>query len=318
MNKINLGKTNLAVSKLCYGTLTFSPLQLNLPEHEVAKLIDFAYASGVNFFDTADLYNNYHQLKAGLDVIGTYNVIIASKSYSYDKATAEHAVHKALKALKREYIDIWMLHEQESEHTMRGHYEALETYVKLKQKGYIKAIGLSTHFVAGAKAALMYDEIEVVHPIYNKNGIGVQGGSAQEMLEQIELLHQKGVGIYGMKALGGGHLIKTRQASLEHMLALDCFDSLAIGMKSVEEIDYNVKLFTGQTISRELAEKTLTAERKLMIHDWCIRCQKCVEACQHDALNYSPERDEIVINHSRCVRCGYCSQHCPDFCIKVV
>lgn len=318
MKKSKLGKTSIEVSKLCYGTLTFSPLQLNLAKQQVAKLIAFAYDSGVNFFDTADLYDNYSTIKAGLDIIGKYNVVIASKSYAYNQITAEASVYKALKALHRDYIDIWLMHEQESDHTMRGHYEALKTYCRLKERGVIRAIGLSTHFVGGAIAALAYPEIEIVHPIYNIGGYGIQGGGKQEMLNVINSLHQNGVGVYGMKALGGGHLINDRIAAFKHILSLKAFDSLAIGMKSEAEITYNCQFVNGEVIDRQLAQETLTTPRRLMIHDWCTRCQKCVVACGHKALYYSDLDDRIIIDHTRCVRCGYCSKHCPDFCIKVV
>ena len=54
---------------------------------------------------------------------------------------------------------------------------------------------------------LSCDEIEIIHPIVNKEGIGIQDGNIEDMLTAIEKAYNKGKGIYGMKPLGGGHLI---------------------------------------------------------------------------------------------------------------
>lgn len=313
-----LGKTDIVVSQLCFGTLTFSPLQANLPNDQVAQLMIYAQQSGVNFYDTADLYDNYDKLAHGLKAVDKYNTVIASKSYAYDKKTANQTVDKALKVLERDYIDIWLMHEQESIHTMRGHEEALNCYVKMKQCGKIRAIGVSTHFVQGVEAALQYSDIEVIHPIYNLRGIGIQGGSKEEMLTAIQKADQRGIGIYGMKVFGGGHLLNDRISAMQHMLSLNCFDSLAIGMRSMAEIDYNRRFIETGQVDERLEKNTHYHDKKLMIHDWCTRCGACIKACQHGALSYDDVADCIAIDHLRCVKCGYCSQYCPDFCIKVV
>lgn len=73
--------------------------------------------------------------------------------------------------------------------------------------GKIRAIGISTHRVEGVYAVTQYDELDVVHPIVNKAGIGIQDGTIQDMLNIIEKAYNMGKGIYGMKPLGGGHLI---------------------------------------------------------------------------------------------------------------
>jgi len=80
-----LGKTELNVSRLCFGSLTMSPLQRNLTAKEGGLLLERAYEKGINFVDTADLYDNYEHIKYGLKNIGKNNLIISSKSYAYDK-----------------------------------------------------------------------------------------------------------------------------------------------------------------------------------------------------------------------------------------
>lgn len=50
-----------------------------------------------------------------------------------------------------------------------------------------------------------------------------------------------------MKPLGGGHLIAEREAALDYILNLDdCIDTIAIGMQSVNEVEYNCRRFSGE------------------------------------------------------------------------
>ncbi|WP_422449423.1 aldo/keto reductase, partial [Thermoanaerobacterium sp. DL9XJH110] len=77
---------------------------------------------------------------------------ISTKTYAYTEEMAENSLHKAMKEIGTDYIDIFLLHEQESIHTIRGHYPAIEYLLKAKEAGKIRALGISTHKIAGAKA----------------------------------------------------------------------------------------------------------------------------------------------------------------------
>jgi len=311
-----LGNTELLVSRLCFGSLTMSPLQRNLTPKEGGLLIEKAYEKGVNFIDTADLYDNYEHIKTGMEYIGKNNLIVSSKSYAYDRKTAEKTLSRALKSLNRDYIDIFMLHEQESIHTIRGHWEAIEYFIEMREKGYIRALGLSTHHVAGVKGANQHEVFQVIHPIYNIKGLGIQDGSADDMLEALKISKELGKGIYGMKPLGGGNLISRLEEAYKFALSQDIFDSFAIGMKNIEEIEDNVNRFEGKTSSEAILSKLRKQDRHLHIADWCRHCGNCVEACKQNALTMGP--NGVEINEELCVLCGYCSAYCPDFCIKII
>lgn len=59
---------------------------------------------------------------------------IFTKSYAYDSKTAEDSLAKALKELNTDYIDGFLLHEQESEHTLRGHIWRPQNFKPREQK----------------------------------------------------------------------------------------------------------------------------------------------------------------------------------------
>ncbi|KAB3537339.1 aldo/keto reductase [Alkaliphilus pronyensis] len=315
MKKKLLGNTGLLVSNICFGSLTMGPLQKNLSPQKGCQLLKYGFDRGINFIDTAELYETYPHITLALKGYNRNNIVIGTKSYAYSKDSAEKSLRKALEEMELDYIDIFLLHEQENEHTLKGHYEALEYFVKMKEKGYIKAIGISTHHIAAIKASLSIKEIEVLHPIVNISGLGIQDGTIEEMLLALESAKKAGKGIYGMKPLGGGNLLKSFKECFKFVLQLKSLDSIAIGMQSIEEIDMNV------TIVNEGLEALADIEinfdnKRLNIAYWCEGCGKCIEGCSHSALSLT--NNQLIINHTKCVLCGYCSKHCPQFCIKVV
>jgi len=310
-----LGKTGIEVSKICFGSLTMGPLQRNLNAFEGASLIEYAYEQGINFLDTAELYETYAHVRQALKTIPRDKFVIASKCYAYSEETARMSFEKALREIDTDYIDVFMLHEQMSEHTIRGHYEAIEYFLKMKQEGRIRAFGISTHYIAGVKAACKYPEIEIVHPITNLGGLGIQDGTRAEMESAIKAYKAVGGGIIGMKPLGGGNLLGSVDACFDYILAQSDIDAIAFGMQSKDEIDYNVKRVNNEPISNALRVLVANNEKKLQIADWCIGCGACVLKCDHKALKII--EGMAFVDRTRCVLCGYCASVCPEFCIKV-
>ena len=123
MQAVQLGNSGLSVSKLCFGTLTMSPLQKNMTPQQGAALLVYAYERGVRFLDTADLYETYPHIRQALKSAPDY--VISTKAYCYDRETAQAALERAFRGLGRDYVDLFMLHEQESLYTLRGHEENL-------------------------------------------------------------------------------------------------------------------------------------------------------------------------------------------------
>ncbi len=304
----------IEVSKLCFGGLTVGPLQKNLSYKEGGAIIDYAFFRGVNFIDTAELYETYGHLREALKNHNRNNIVIATKSYAYDKITAERSIKKALEDIGTDYLDMFLLHEQESVHTIRGHYEALETLYEYKKKGIIRAVGLSTHFVEGVHAAYDYS-LDVIHPILNKNGLGIVDGNRDEMEKAIKRFKEKG-GVYSMKPLGGGNLLGNIDECFDYILNLDYIESIAVGMQSKDEVDYNIKLFSGEQIPYDLKNRLKNKTKTLHIADWCVGCNNCIKVCHQNALKKGNKKP--IWDKDKCVLCGYCASVCKDFCIKVI
>jgi len=313
--KINkLGNTGIMVSRMCFGSLTIGPLQKNKTLSESREIIAAALDCGVNFFDTADLYNNYDHLRAAIQV--KKDVVIATKSYDYTATGVRKSLSRALSELGRDYVDLYLLHEQESQKTVAGHWEAIEALMVEKQAGKVRAIGISTHRVEGVYGANLFPELDVIHPLINLTGIGIEDGTAEEMTAAIHQAKKLGKGIYAMKPLGGGNLLSRKQASFEYVLNLADLDAIAIGVQSVNEVLYNVKKFNGETISVDLEAAVSHASKSLHISNWCTGCGECVKRCKQRALALVGGKAQV--DQKKCVLCCYCSSACKDFCIKVI
>lgn len=314
MKTAQLGSTGINVSRLCFGTLTMGPLQSNLSLSEGVSLMEQAFLFGVNFIDTAELYGTYPYVKQALII--KPDAVVCTKSYSYDAASAEHSFKLAVEGLGREYIDIFLLHEQESGHTIRGHYEAIEYLLKRKAQGLIGALGVSTHYVRCVIDALRYPDLDIIFPLINKSGIGIADGNANEMLVAIKHAYNAGKGIFAMKPLGGGHLLNSRDEALNFILSVPEITSIAIGIKSLAELEYNCDIFSGLKPSESALKSISTQPRHLLIHDWCEGCGKCVDRCKSGALKLM--NGKAVVDELKCALCSYCAPVCPQFCIKII
>ena len=309
-----LGNTDILVSELCFGTLTMGPLQRNLSVKDGAELLELAFSRGVNFLDTAEIYGTYPYVKQALR--SKPDAVVCTKSYSYDTATAQASFAKAVQGIGREYIDIYLLHEQESIHTIRGHWEAIEFLLRKKEQGYIGAVGLSTHYVACVEAACRYPELEILFPLINYTGVGIADGTREDMMRAVKKAKAAGKGLFAMKPLGGGHLIGEREKALSFIRSQREFDSVAIGMQTKAEVLLNCALFSDEPIPEELQRQVAAQPRKLLIQDWCEGCGACVNRCKNHAMQL--ENGRAVVRQEQCALCGDCASACPQFCIKVI
>ena len=117
-------------------------MQANLPFERASDVLAYAFDRGINFIDTAQYYENYGIIKRALEkCTDPDRVVISTKTYAYSRELAEAAVEEARRSLDRDVIDIFMLHEQESYETLRGHMEALDYLFECRRRGIIKAIG---------------------------------------------------------------------------------------------------------------------------------------------------------------------------------
>lgn len=312
MNYSQLGRTGLAVSDLCFGSLSIGPAQYDLPPDKARDLLQYAWNLGVNFFDTAELYGTYAHLR---HVAALPGAVIASRCYAVTGEEMRESFDRCRDGLGRGVLDIFGLHEQESGLTLKGHGEALAYLQSQKQKGRLKAVMVSTHTVECVRAAAVLDEVDVIFAILNVDGLGVRGGSRQDMEHALRFAKQMGKGVYLMKALGGGHLYRDPGRALAYARDFPYKDSVCVGLRDEYEVEFASRVLAGEEPPAR-PEGRPSGERQLLVEDWCALCGECVKACPFGALRLGSERAEV--DRGKCMLCGYCARACPHFCLKVV
>jgi aryl-alcohol dehydrogenase-like predicted oxidoreductase len=316
MKRVSLGRTGLAIHPLVFGSLPLGPLQANLSVAAGARIIRTALESGVNLIDTAALYQTYPYLRTALEgFAGT--VHLASKTHASDGMTARQHVEAALRALGREQLDIVHLHGARLVDPFVERAEVFDTLRQMQQEGKIAHLGLSTHYIVGVEKAAAEPDIAVIHPLINRNGMGILDGSARQMATAIAAAAAAGKGVYAMKALAGGNLISDARASLDYVRQLPGVQALAVGMLSEDEVLANIALFEEDPVDDQVWTQLQSRQRRLQIMEqFCKGCGQCLTACTNQAL--ALKNGVAQVEEEKCILCGYCAVACPEFLIRVV
>ncbi len=316
MKRVMLGNTGIEIFPLVYGTLPMGPLQANLTPAEGGRLIRHALERGVNILDTATLYGSYPHIRAGL--AGWRDpVTVVTKTHAADAETARAHVELGLRELGVERLDVVHIHAARIADPFTDRAAVLEELLRQQEAGKIAHIGLSSHYIAAFRQALTHPEIEVIHPLINKTGMGILDGTAAEMAAVIAQSAAAGKGVYAMKALAGGNLIADARAAIGYVLGLPGIHGVAIGMLSEAEVEANIALFEQGTADDGVWQQLESRRRRLQIMtNYCKGCGRCVEICGSAALTMVDGKP--VVDEANCILCGYCAEGCPEFIIRVV
>ncbi|MFC1803503.1 aldo/keto reductase [Thermoproteota archaeon] len=264
LNKICLGKSNLLVSRLCFGTEPFTivkgPIgkksQGDRSPQEAGEILKKAFRKGINFWDTSVDYLSHSHVAEGLKKVNRKDVIITDKSHAMTYEEGENAIDLSLNELGTDYLDIMMLHNV----PLKTHWVktkmvietvplqkrmgALKAFSDAKDSGKVKALGLSTHSTQVLKQTLEVPEIDVVLTVLNKNGSLIEDGSLSEHIEMIKNVRDSGKGIYVCKVIDAGKLRIEGESAIKFVLQYQSFiHAFNIGMYSIEDVIKNISLF---------------------------------------------------------------------------
>ncbi|MDL2233300.1 aldo/keto reductase [Ruminococcaceae bacterium OttesenSCG-928-L11] len=317
MQYVTLGKTGIKVSGLCLGALPMGPSQKNMSPEDGAKVVKRALELGIDFIDTAQGYRTYGHIRPAVEETGI-RPVIATKSPAATYEDMDAAVKEALSALNVDVIDIFFLH------AARGGMEVFEKraeahrcLLEYKAKGVIRAVGISTHNAKVAAAAAKREDIDVVFPIINKKGRGIQEGTREDMEQAIRDCYGAEKGVMLMKLLGGGSMADEFEEAMEYGRKLaDGKAAIVLGMVSPEEVDMNVAWFEGKDLAAHKEKVKVQPKEFFMLSGMCIKCGKCMEMCHNNAIAMEETGARII--KENCLTCGYCVDACPQFIIRMV
>ncbi len=171
MDYIRLGGTDMNVSRMvlgCWAAGGGAEWGQTLSDETYIDMMACAVEGGINFFDTAAGYGEGHSevlLKTAL-------ADLRDKVFISTKATAEHlrkgqaekTVVQNLRRLGSEFIDLYFIHWPHPDIAVE---ENMEELLGLKERGLIRAIGVSNFTVAHLQRALQAGPVDVVQPCYS-------------------------------------------------------------------------------------------------------------------------------------------------------
>jgi aryl-alcohol dehydrogenase-like predicted oxidoreductase len=247
---VPLGKTSLKVSRFCLGTGMRGggreSNQTRLGRKALETLIRESFDRGIRLFDLADLYGTHPYVIPALSGIPRDRYQIVTKIWwrrgglpEDERPDADVSVARFLRELKSDYIDLVLLHCVTSGRWPDELRRQMDLLSKLKDKGDVRALGVSCHSLEALEAAANEPWVDSVHARINPYGMSMDG-TPEEVVPLLRRIHAAGKGVVGMKIIGEGRLRndgEKRDASVKYALTLGCVDVLNVGCESIAEVD---------------------------------------------------------------------------------
>ncbi|WP_075522050.1 aldo/keto reductase [Candidatus Pelagibacter communis] len=239
MNYKTLGNTDIKVSTICLGTMTWGEQNT---EKEGFQQMDYALDQGVNFWDTAELYsippkeetfghteiiigNWFEKTKKRDKVILATKVAGPAREYirgggnNYTLKRMTEALHNSLKRLKTDYIDLYQLHWPERntntfgrlgyEHNESKEWNRFEDVLnylsKFIKEGKIRNIGLSNETPWGVSKCLSLAKgNDLPRMLSIQNPYSLLNRTYEVGLAEISIREE--IGLLGYSPLASGYL----------------------------------------------------------------------------------------------------------------
>lgn len=247
--QVELGQTGLVVSRFCFGTGTNGwggrSNQTDLGHDKLVRLLRLAYDLGITFWDTADQYGSHPHVRDALRGLDRASVTVMTKTTASDYPTAAEAIPRFLRELGTDYVDIVLLHCLSAADWPTRYAGAMDALGEAKEKGLVRAVGISSHGLGALRAAAEQPWCGVIVERLNYAG-QMMDGSTEEVIAALEQAHTAGKGICAMKVLARGQLRAQRRRALQYVLDLPCVDAILVGLEGELELRQDADTFAEQ------------------------------------------------------------------------
>lgn len=344
-NKISM----LGLGSLRLPTISGDANTIDRPKAQ--RVIEHAFSSGINYFDTAYTYHNGNSERFLGETLSAYprdSYFLATKFYVAAGKDIKSVFEEQLKRCRTDYFDFYLLHgmqEQYIDSYMDSEKDYIGYLLEQKKEGRIRYLGFSSHAAPEALARFVnwYPDFDMALIQLNYLDWTLLDGK-----RQYDILTEHEIPIWVMEPLKGGRLVTLNEKaetilrkvaphksiaswSFRHLLGLDNVQCVLSGMTTPEQIMENTAFFKENNTlsvseSNALLEAVEAFKNDLGIP--CSACRYCCPTCPvgldiplliqgYNELRISGETWRIsnlsqAASSDSCIQCGICSKHCPQ------
>jgi 1-deoxyxylulose-5-phosphate synthase len=245
---VTLGKSNVKVTRLAFGTGSFSGrVQRELGQEEFTKLVRYAYDRGIRFYETAESYGNMHEmLGIALKGIPRDSYRLMSKVTTKPGVDPQEKFDELRKLANTEYFDIMLLHWQHTGTWPADTVRWQDGIMEAQHRQAIVSHGASMHGLPALRQAPKFQWLDVAMIRMNHKGASMDAedfattglGNVPEVVSHVKEVKKNNVGVVSMKLVGEGTFNREdRQAAMKFAFRNAGVDTVTVGYKNTAEID---------------------------------------------------------------------------------
>ncbi len=276
-------------------------------EEEALRMIDYAMANGINYYDTAWGYHGENSETVLGKALKKYNrddFFIATKFPGYDLANmpkVKEIFEKQLEKCGVEYFDFYLFHnvcEMNIDAYLDEKYGIFDYLCEQKKNGRIKHLGFSAH--GGLKTMERFLKAYGEHMEFCQIQLNYLDWSFQYAKEKVEMLNTYNIPVWVMEPLRGGSLAKLSPENESKLKALRPDEKIsAWAFRFLQSIPSVTMILSGMSDMKQLEENIMTFSEERPLND---EEMEAIIAVGKDILSSKA---------LPCTACHYCVSHCP-------
>jgi predicted aldo/keto reductase-like oxidoreductase len=246
---VTLGKSNVKVTRLAFGTGTYSGrVQRDLGQEDFTRLVRYAYDRGIRFFETAESYDDMHRmLGIALKGIPRDSYQLMTKVTTSPGVDPMKKIDELRKQANTDYFDICLLHYQHFADWPTASLRWQDGISEAQHKDIVRVRGASVHGLPALRQVPQDNWLQVGMIRMNHKGVRMDAenyatnglGDVPVVVRNVEEARKKGLGIISMKLAGEGQFTRRedRQKAMKFAFRHARVDAVTVGYKNKQEID---------------------------------------------------------------------------------
>jgi aryl-alcohol dehydrogenase-like predicted oxidoreductase len=245
---VTLGKSDVKVTRLAFGTGSFSGRVQRELGQDFTRLVRYAYDNGIRFFETAESYGEMHQmLGVALKGIPRDSYRLMSKVTTREGVNPQEKFDELRKLANTEYFDVMLLHWQHTASWPTDSMRWQDGIQEAQSRKIIVGRGASVHGLPALRQVPDNKWLELAMIRMNHKGTAMDAedyntrgpGNVSEVVTHVHQAKKDGMGVISMKLVGEGRFTnrEDRKAAMRYAFRKAGVDSVTVGYKNTAEID---------------------------------------------------------------------------------